>query len=228
MELEQLFFSSIEDIETQLQRDEIQNFEESLKLKIVLPSDLIRDINMFCDQEIFCLFMATTDGKIYKFKFKQNWPFTKSRRNFIGVSGYTLDVNPVSFCVLKVGAEDDICIGSSNGSLHFASLPQSNADQYTKPLQITEIGPPSNLIKAFSNMLRQQVKIEFILRVASMRANQVICLSSLGFLRLYNSSKPSLSSEVDLGTGEISNYKFASLSVPSKPYIAVGIKDKDI
>ncbi|CAG9316144.1 unnamed protein product [Blepharisma stoltei] len=227
VELEQIFWAVNEDLESVFQPDEIKNLEESMMLKIILPSALLRNIGIHVNSDFFALYMATVEGKVYKFCFKQNWPFLKSRRNFLGMAGYSLDnIEPVSFCLIASGEEDDVCFGLANGSLCFALLPPPVADHYTKPIQITEIGPPSNLLKAFSNMLRQQKKLELIWRVEKIQKNQLICLSSMGFLRLYDTQRPALLSEIDLGSSElrVGEYKFCRLPVPSNPCIAVGYK----
>ena len=185
---------------------------------------MIPNLCLSCDSNVFSLFIATAHEKVFKFTFFQGLGFSDSKY-LKEMGGYLMvGIFPVCFNVLKIGEEEcDICVGLQNGSICFVSLPSASNSEYVLPTKILEIGPPRSFIKALTHFVRNKSFQEQILKIADMKANQIVVLNSR-FLRLYNVYRPSLVFELDLGI-ELEEYKFASFVGENNRNLALGFKE---
>jgi len=227
LQVQQHFLKAKEDMGSYLDPKEIEGLESSNTITFKLPSRIIPDIGLFCDPNQYTIYTATADGKIYLFEFMQEMPFAKGySRAYLGVKGYDLEFSVSSFCLYRAGSQHvEVAVGTSSGFLKFVILPQPQENQFTLPIAVTEIGPPTNLIKSFTQLLIKQKEAETIERLFYVKSNRIVAFSRLGFLRLYDTQKPGLLSEINLGTGILQDFKFAAYSTEDLKYVAVGFVD---
>lgn len=183
--------------------------DSAKKILIAVPAPIVPSLGLKCDQNTFSLFVATSYERIFKFTFFQGWGFSNSKLKETG--GYLLNgVRPKSFALLSYCNEEcDACIGLDQSALGLVTLPETQNGEFVTFDKLLESKPSTSILKTLASFVTRVTNNEQTIRIANMKNNILATLSSCGILRIFDTISRTFIGDIDLETGELSDYKFA-------------------
>jgi hypothetical protein len=236
LDIQQLFtHSTIPDPPSRLQKYQLDALESVPTLRFIFKQPIVPNLDFLIEQETYTIYIATTDGSIYKLEFQQNIPFTFNNTEYLqGYSCYLVpNCSATSFCLLRQSKEaenikDVVCLGTETGSYFVATLLSvENNDNIIIPSSIIQVDTPFNLVSKFTSFFRSATH-ERVLRVVNLKTSLLVTVSSAGMLRLWNSERLSLICELDIKVRDLTDIKIAKHAIADKKYLALSYRDAHI
>lgn len=235
LDIQQLFtHCNIPEPTSNLQKYQLDALESAPTLRFIFKQPIVPNLDFLIESEIYTLYVATSDGSIFKLEFQQNIPFTSNNEYLKGYNCYLVpNCQATSVCLLRQGKEADsikdvICLGTENGSYFVATLMSSDYNEnIILPSSVIQVDTPFNLVSKFTSFFRSATH-ERILRVINLKSHLLLTISSSGMLRLWNSERYSLICELDIKVRDLTYLKTAKYVQVDKKYLALSYTDNNL
>lgn len=165
LELQQLYLCSPSE------HSGVESVNSNSALKVLLHSQILPDVHLTSDPDVFHLILALESGEVLKLAFKQGVPFNEAGKTFyLGKNSYCFgDFAPTAFSLTHSGDQDEVCFGLQSGGVALAQLPQAPLEASVPVLTRTEVPPPSTLTMKVFELLKRP-ELDPALRVGSVGA----------------------------------------------------------